>query len=148
MHQVFPHVSFWVIGGQGVLVATSTPQVITAEGVARIRESARKFATPSSNADRILSTLMGSRLLAPEDVSRMLEERPFPVNTDANRYLEYATPRYNLSPEPHYAQNLRVLGAWAQFPPIPCESPLLRDLELDVSRLVPIEQKKAHFGLP
>jgi hypothetical protein len=60
-------------------------------------------------------SLLCSRLLSPADVDRLLAARPFRVNTDANRYLEYATPRYNLDPRPLDAMNLNALALFARF---------------------------------
>ena len=68
---------------------------------------------------RLLLTLAG-RLLAPEDVTRLQSLGIFDVNTDRNRYLEYATPRYNLVRMPLEAINLRLLSRYASFAaPVP-----------------------------
>ncbi|HKO02721.1 MAG TPA: hypothetical protein VJ032_13560 [Thermoanaerobaculia bacterium] len=72
MRSVFPYVSFWSVGGQGVIVGSRHPQLVTDP------------------------RLVADRLLAPDDVTRLARE-PFVINTDANRYLEYHTPRYALT---------------------------------------------------
>jgi spermidine synthase len=116
MRKVFAHVSFWVYGGQGILVGSEEPQKIQAAAVETFFRT-----NPSEDPDepamkRRLAGILRARLLAPEDTDRMLAAIAFNINTDANRYLEYATPRYNLSRLPHAAINTGILRQYATFP--------------------------------
>ena len=61
--------------------------------------------------------LLASRFLASTDIDHLLGRSDFPINTDSNRYLEYATPRYNLSRLPHERLLALEFGRFATFPP-------------------------------
>lgn len=116
MRQVFPHVSFWVYGGQGILVGSEEPQKIQADAVNTFFRT-NPWKDPDEHAiKRRLAGVLQARLLAPEDTDRMLAAIAFNINTDANRFLEYATPRYNLSRHPHAAINMGILRQYATFP--------------------------------
>ena len=65
--------------------------------------------------DRFQQVLL-SRLLAPADTDRLLAANRFVVNTDWNRFLEYATPRYALGHHPWQLVNLLAFGRDATFP--------------------------------
>ncbi|MBI4912076.1 MAG: hypothetical protein HY823_05010 [Acidobacteria bacterium] len=110
----FPFVSFWLYGGQGILVATREPQELQPGALSRVR-AAGLLAGPEGEAV-LLARLLGSRLLVPSDLDRFLAAAPFPTNTDFNRYLEYASPKYNLRPEPYERINAAVFGRFASFP--------------------------------
>jgi spermidine synthase len=94
---VFSHVSFWYFGGQGMIVATDRPQEVppgrTSYFATRLGES--------SWIDQIAS----ARLMDVGAVDAMLRELHPVINTDHNRWIEYATPRYNVSPHDWVADN-------------------------------------------
>jgi hypothetical protein len=96
LRSVFPFVSFWVNGGQGILVASESPQVFQAEAEPRIQRVLDDWGKTGRDG-AFLKNLRASRLLSPANLDLLLRDYPTPINTDRNRYLEYATPRENLS---------------------------------------------------
>ena len=55
------------------------------------------------------SIVQRSLVLDAEDTTRLLQyvqHQGIPLNTDANRYLEFWSPRYNLDPTNHVSQNI------------------------------------------
>lgn len=101
MRSVFPHVSFWLVGSQGILIASEdTPTMdlsrLQSEALAHEREIL---------GDR-LAVFGEQQLLDAAGVDRLLSATNPKISTDANRFLEYATPRYNLSPVDHWRQNV------------------------------------------
>ena len=112
----FTHVSFWVYGGQGILVASERPQMLRAKALDRARAVLDRWGQGEDREAR-LASILHSRLLAPEEVARLYLGSPSPINTDRNRYLEYATPRENLSKLPFQEINLKLLARYAKFPP-------------------------------
>ena len=111
----FAHVSFWVYGGQGILVASERPQMLRPQALDRARVVLERW---SRGADREaqLGAILHSRYLAPEEVARLCLGAPSPINTDRNRYLEYATPRENLSRLPFQEINLKLMSPYAKYP--------------------------------
>ena len=95
---VFPYVSFWYFGNQGMIVASDHPQEPEAgrETYLASRLSAAGW------SDRILR----ARLMSAEGVDAMVRELEPVINTDHNRWIEYATPRYNVSSHDWRADNL------------------------------------------
>jgi spermidine synthase len=146
MRLVYPHVSFWLVGGQGVLVASVEPQRLQPASLqAAVRKNPWREASPRAAADRLVS-LLSSRLLSPADVDRLLAARAFRVNTDANRYLEYATPRYNLDPRPLDAMNLNSLALFAGFEAQKMEPGPVSELS-DLLKQVTPERQRDVLGL-
>ena len=122
---VFPEVSFWVFGGQGVIVASNEPQELQATPLARLVDNALRLGFEPDSLPKRFQSLLSSRLLSPADVTRMCAEMRqfdstgtyFALNTDRNRRFEYSTPRFYLSPLPHREINVRGLSRFATFPP-------------------------------
>lgn len=116
MREVFPYVSFWVFGGQGILLGSGQPQELKGDAI-RAFFRANPWRDPDNlTMKRRFTEILRARLLAPGDTDKMVSTIHFTVNTDANRFLEYATPRYNLSRLPHAAINLKALWPFATFP--------------------------------
>jgi spermidine synthase len=113
LHSVFPYVSFWYFGGQGVLVAGSEPQSVDAERRAMVTQRMRLLIrrTPAEQ-EKVASEMFDSRVMSPEAVDRMIAAVPAVINTDHNRWLEYATPRYNSSNLDWIAVNLAFLKSY------------------------------------
>ena len=109
LRSVFPHVSFWMYGDQGILVATRTPQVFRATALDSLRKAAAHLDTVTQDPGTLLMQVLQSRLLSPEDVSLAFTAASIPLNTDRNRRLEYFTPRYSLDRRPLAAMNRSVL---------------------------------------
>lgn len=133
MHAVFPYVSLFVVGQQGILIGTNDPQVVRGEALARLAAHTHELG-PKSAAARVRE-LLSSRLLSPSDVDALVElKRPL-LNTDRNRRLEYTTPRYALERGDLWTRNVLSLVANASFEPPQVEPGASGDLA-EVARAV------------
>jgi spermidine synthase len=112
----FRYVSLFYLGGQGIVVASDEPQVVGPGFGARVRAAGPAGLLGESDAASATATLAASRLLAPEDMAHLVSITSAVPNTDGNRFLEYASPRYNFRKDDLSAQNLRALAAIATFP--------------------------------
>jgi spermidine synthase len=101
---VFPYVGLWFYGGQGMIVAADRPLETT--DVARA-ELPDRFSSP-----RVVEELEAARALSPAQLERLIRENPAPLNTDHNRWIEYASPRYEASSYDWMAHNLRFLAQY------------------------------------
>jgi spermidine synthase len=115
--KVFPYVGFWVLGGQGIVVASERPLRYTAAGSRRFTCGAKILGFDEQGAKGMVAKVRESAILAPEDTRKLVRGRPYVVNTDRNRYLEYATPRYNFSDEDFRRSNMEWLRKYAQKRP-------------------------------
>jgi spermidine synthase len=93
----FPYVSAWLSGGQGVLLATMEPQQLQPEAVALALGYLRRHSPDEETAQRRMSEVLASRLLDTSAVTRLAATRLPIINTDWNRWIEFSTPRYNLT---------------------------------------------------
>ncbi len=101
---VFPYVSVWYAGRQGMIVATMQPQIADAARQAMLVERLGSLAQPD-----LVRDLLHSRVLDSQAVDRLIAaERPV-INTDHNRWIEYATPRYNPTSDDWTTRNLAWL---------------------------------------
>jgi spermidine synthase len=116
MRQVFPYVSFWLFGNQGILIGSETTQKIHANAIEKYFQANLWNDPDEASMKQHLKKILASRLLAPEDVDRLVRQYAFEINSDANRFLEYATPKYNLSQENHIFSNINILIPFATFP--------------------------------
>ena len=93
-----------------MLVATDHPQVLTSERRAFLENQLRAFENVPENKQEFLRTqVFDSRILSPEGVDRLVSKASITVNTDHNRWIEYATPRYNWTDQDWTATNLNWL---------------------------------------
>jgi spermidine synthase len=115
MRQVFPYVSFWFVGGQGILVASNEPLALRSERLESLLVQNPWRDQNQSEIKTKVGNLLSTRVLAPDDTDRMLQRVEFPINTDGNRYLEYASPKYNLSPLNHAPINILQFSRFATF---------------------------------
>jgi spermidine synthase len=106
VRQVFPYVELYVRGGQGVIVASEKPLEFRPIGLAAI---SRFPLRGNDTADQVLLNLASSELLSSADIDHLLTRYPLTINTDWNRYLEYATPRYATVHANLFAINYREL---------------------------------------
>jgi spermidine synthase len=108
---VFPYVSFWYFGGQGIMVGTSEPQSSVSIGRREALAERMKLLIrrDAAGQKQVADEMFGSRVMSPEAVDRMIAARKPVINTDHNRWLEYATPRYNSSNADWVARNLEDL---------------------------------------
>jgi len=146
LRRVFPYVSVWVVGGQGILVASLTPQEIQPAFLVALQQHGPQFGWEANELQTKLAALLSSRLLAPEDVSTLVKQRPVILNTDRNRRLEYFTPRYNYSPLDHRELNIEALAAVATFPAPPLARGCSGSLA-NACRLIGREQYLRRLGL-
>ncbi|MFQ3671644.1 MAG: fused MFS/spermidine synthase, partial [Verrucomicrobiia bacterium] len=106
LRAAFPNISLWISGGQGILVASVEPftfnprfwdQFLHGESFAE----KRRLVSITSQDD-----LFSLLVLGPREIDAMLAAHPHTLSTDLNRWLEYHTPRYYRSPQPHSLLNL------------------------------------------
>jgi spermidine synthase len=116
LRSVFPQVSFWVTGGVGIMVASDRPQQIQPAFLTALEQHHAAIGWREEELERLFQGLVGSRLLAPEDVSSICRRYQILSNTDRNRYLEYYTPRYNNVHLNFAVLNLQRLSQFASFP--------------------------------
>jgi spermidine synthase len=104
----FPHVGLWYYGQQGMLIASDRPLVSSGDAAARF-EAAGMAAV---DAERLAGELLGSRLLGDEGGAALVRDLRPEINTDHNRWIEYASPRYQASSFDWTGYNLRRLAKY------------------------------------
>ncbi len=114
---VFPYVSIWFSGGQGIMLASKKPLILNPKLKEQIknREEMRYFFNVLQRWNINLHNLLRRKLLDMSDVDKLVQEakkRRIPINTDKNRYLEFHTPRYNLERIDHRRIILQKLLAY------------------------------------
>jgi len=115
---VFPYVSYWSYDGAGMVLAANHPlDPLTArrEYVAA-RLSARGGLSRTVAEDLMHRTVQG-RLLSEPAVDRLIRERRPVINTDQNRHLEYATPKYSSAERDWEKSNVEFLREWERQTP-------------------------------
>jgi len=96
VRSVFAHVEFWIFGGQGVVIASKSPLQRSPEMLRRAAESAMI----ENFGDGFLKSVGNARFLdesAVDRLSRATAARGVVINNDSNRYIEFWSPRYNLT---------------------------------------------------
>ena len=111
----FSYVSLYVVGGQGILIATNDPAHAqsSASVVAKLDESPR-LQFVREMAGRRFSDIANDLLLSPGQVDVLLDEiglnRALWISTDNNLRLEYNTPKANANPpDRSFEINLKLL---------------------------------------
>jgi spermidine synthase len=99
---VFRYVSLWHFGGQGMIIATDHPQELT--------PARRAYLVARLGDEDTIARVSEARLLDPEGVDAMIGELDPVINTDHNRWIEYATPRYNASSHDWRTENLEFFA--------------------------------------
>ncbi len=98
---VFPHVQLYYLGSQGIILASDDPIVLARADAAHVPDALRAQLGPLEGMpfwpgiDHLEDTL----LLSEDDVALLSawgRSEGVPLTTDANRYLEYTTPRHAL----------------------------------------------------
>ena len=113
IRSVFPYVSCWRAGEQVMIVASMEPQIASADRRALL-ESRMEPLIPG-NAEqqaKIAHEILESRLTSTQGVDRMVSSIPAVINTDHNRWLEYATPKYNASGVAWEPRNVAFLSSF------------------------------------
>ena len=101
---VFPYVGLWFYGTQGMMVASDRPLVLDG---ARRSGLARRFGSAS-----LVDDLYRSVLVSPSGLTRLARDFHSVINTDHNRWLEYATPRYQSSGFDWLSYNTQLLSQY------------------------------------
>jgi spermidine synthase len=96
---VFPYVGLWYYGDQGMLVAADHP----------LTGPRLQTGLAPEEAATLVESIAAARLLDPDGVARLVAGRHPPINTDHNRWIEYATPQYQSSSYDWVTHNLRFL---------------------------------------
>ena len=111
MRTVFPYVSLWYFGRQGMMIASHHPQVFDP---GRLEKLVPVWAAlnPGEDAASLAAKIAPAQVLSPPGVERMLDELHPVINTDHNRWIEYSTPRYNSSAFDWTSFNLSRLAAF------------------------------------
>jgi len=106
LHQEFRYVWLYVIGGQGVLVASNAPEAM------RLHHLDGQAVTDVQALNEEERELLGGMLLEPTDFDYLAQKLRVPqffVATDNNLYLEYATPKGNALDYDAFERNLGML---------------------------------------
>lgn len=111
----FTYVSLYVVGGQGILIATndaakSQPSSLTLTAL----DTSVKLQPVRALAGRTFAAIAGDLLLTPAQVDLFLDkvgiDRSLWISTDNNLRLEYSTPKANASPPDRSFQiNMKLL---------------------------------------
>ena len=101
-----PYVSLWVLGSQGCLVASDAALAIDPEAIATLEAAPEMHDTLAALRRRSLTlATLGDRLLldalAVDRLAADAGARGLTLTTDANRHVEYSTPRHNLERREH-----------------------------------------------
>jgi spermidine synthase len=109
---VFPYVSLWNFGGHGMMVATMRPQVRTEERTRLLAEVVQPLIESAGGARNVLDLLVRSEVVSCPGMDGMLATLRPTINTDHNRWIEFATPRYNSSNYDWAAHNVGILESF------------------------------------
>lgn len=98
---VFPHVQLYYLGSQGIILASDDPIVLARSDAAHVPEALRAQIAHLEGMPFWpgIDELDRSLLLSEDDItflSAWARSEGVPLTTDANRYLEYATPKHAL----------------------------------------------------
>ena len=110
---VFPYVSYSTYAGAGMMLAANRPFTISSERIAYL--AAQFQAGEGLSADRarnLVEKLSEGELLSPAGVDALIAGTKPIINTDHNRYIEYATPKYASSERDWRAYNIPYLASW------------------------------------
>ena len=114
VRSVFPYVSLWTSGGQGIILASDHRHKFEEPGSQAVMRALVADLGPDDQLpQRAYDELRRSVVLECDDVDQLMRAAKPRINTDWNRYLEYATPRYNLSNADWPRINLERLAAYA-----------------------------------
>jgi predicted membrane-bound spermidine synthase len=119
----FAYVSLYVVGGQGILIATNDaahaeplPAVVAALDASPRLQAVREL------AGRSFADIAGDLLLSPAGVDQFLERiglvPDFWISTDNNLRLEYSTPKANANrPDRSFQDNMGLMQSAQVAPP-------------------------------
>jgi spermidine synthase len=118
LRSVFPYVSYWNYNGAGMVLAANHPldrQATQRERLASML--AQNGGVSLMYAQDLMARVLQGRLVSEPAVDRLILERRPVINTDQNRHLEYATPKYSSSERDWAAYNVEFLKQWDRQTP-------------------------------
>jgi spermidine synthase len=115
---IFPHVTFWVFGAQGIVVASQSPLELTVEGAAHFFEGASALGLDPAHAGELFERALATQLLSESDVTKMASDPAVTINTDRNRRLEFASARHAMDAADVATRNVVALARGAAFRPL------------------------------
>src|SRR5439155_19959560 len=114
IRRTFPYVSLWLYGGQGVVLGSLEPVQVEHEAEAlALAFLGKQHRGDMDAARRKYDEFVASRLLTSSEVDALLKERTPIINTDWNRWIEYSTPRYNITDVDWQDVNLKRLRSYS-----------------------------------
>jgi spermidine synthase len=118
VRSVFPYVSYWSYDGAGMVLAANHPLEMEAAQSERLASLlSQNGGVPLKNAQDLMGRILQGRLLSEPAVDRMIVARRPVINTDQNRHIEYATPKYSSAERDWEKYNLEFLKQWDRQPP-------------------------------
>ena len=108
VRSVFPYAGLWFYGHQGMLVAADQPLALNDRIAGRFQSAGMS----SAEAAKLIADLSAARIVAPGRIDALIRELHPEINTDHNRWIEYATPRYQSSSFDWMSYNLRFLAKY------------------------------------
>jgi spermidine synthase len=118
VRSVFPYVSYWNYNGAGLVLAANHPLKPEAAQTGRLASMLSKNGgVPLKEAQDLMGRILQGRLLSEPAVDRMILARRPVINTDQNRHLEYATPKYSSAERDWATYNLAFFKQWDRQPP-------------------------------
>ncbi len=113
VRSVFPYVSYWSYDGAGMVLAANhplDPQATQRELVSSMLSQHGGLAL--KDAQGLMDRILQGRLLSEQSVDRMIRELRPVINTDQNRHIEYATPKYSSAERDWAKYNVEFLKQW------------------------------------
>lgn len=111
----FSYVSLYVVGGQGILIATNdVAKSKSSSSTLKTLDTSVRLQPVRALAGRTFASIDNDLLLTPRQVDEFLDRvgmnRTFWVSTDNNMRLEYSTPKANASPpDMSFQVNMKLL---------------------------------------
>jgi spermidine synthase len=110
---VFPYVSYWNYEGAGMVLAANHPlDLQAAQGEHLAAALHQRGGMAFQDAQDLMDRILRGQLLSERGVDRMLQQMRPVINTDQNRHLEYATPRYSSAERDWEKYNVDFLKQW------------------------------------
>ncbi|MDX1519413.1 MAG: spermidine synthase, partial [Gammaproteobacteria bacterium] len=118
LRSVFDYVRLYIVGGQGILVASMTPDSDPSEAAIQALQEIPYVRYLAGNGVDAFSRLQNTLLMRPDDINRLIktfteEYGRLPVSDNDNSILEYSTPKSNvLDSSTSYKQNIEWLSGF------------------------------------
>jgi predicted membrane-bound spermidine synthase len=118
----FAFVSLYVVGGQGILIATNdAAHAEPLPAVVAVLDASPRLQPVRELAGRSFADIAGDRLLSPSEVDTFLDRvglnRELWISTDNNLRLEYSTPKANANrPDRSFQDNVELMRSAQESP--------------------------------